>query len=100
MTARESGNPKITELIEFLKSKGISADDIAEVVFMVNGGDPQDMGQDEPEFQGRYVPRTGAQDARLMKLVTDGMSRVRRQQHREYTEHREGLGLKPIRNLG
>jgi hypothetical protein len=104
MTTRDSGSPQITELIEFLKSKGLSGDDIADVVMMVNGGvDPKDPAMDEPPYRGRDVPRTGgakAQDARLRKLVTDGMSRQRRDVQRAHDEHRDGLGLRPIRNLG
>jgi hypothetical protein len=91
---------KIDELVAFLKGK-ISDDDIAEAVLLVNGGvDPDDTAMDQPPYRGRDVPRTGAQDVRLRKLVNDSMARVRVQEHREYQEHRKDLGLTRIRNLG
>lgn len=92
----------IEKLIEFLKGK-ISDDDIAEVVMIVNGGtDPQDPGMDEPPpFRGQ--PLTGgskAQDAALQRRVTDAFARQGRQVRRAYDQHRNSLGLRPIRNLG
>jgi hypothetical protein len=98
----DTSSGSIDELIKFLRSK-LEPDDLAEAMMMLGGGvDPQDAGMDEPpSFRGK--PLTGgtkAQDMALRKRVTDAAARQRLQAHRAFDEHRESLGLRPIRNLG
>jgi hypothetical protein len=102
----------VRKLIQFLRSKGISGDDIAEAVMLATGGvDPDDPAMDEPApFPGQ--PLTGgkmvplnenggkALDAKHRKIVNDEMVRIRLRDRKAYDEHREGLGLRRIRNLG
>jgi hypothetical protein len=82
---------------QFLTDK-LSDEDLAEALrlaYLCLGGK---MGTDEPPpFKGQ--PLTGgtkAQDAALRRRVSDAQAN----NYRKFQEHRDGLGLKPIRNLG
>jgi hypothetical protein len=90
----DSGN--LDELMEFLQGK-LDPEDLSKVALMFSY-DPERPAQDAPPYRGRDVPRTlrQAQDAGLRKIIAD----ARGTQRRQFEEHRDSLGLRPIRNLG
>jgi hypothetical protein len=85
----DEGGSNLEQLIKFLKGK-IDDDDIAQVIHMLNGGDPQDMGQDV----GRKI---GADN---MSALRARIGDARSSNYAKFEEHRKGLGLRRIRVLG